>query len=122
MDTASVWTIGWGRTEGVCEGDTCTYEQADAWLEEDVATAEAAVNKYVKVPLNPCMYDALVSWTYNLGSANLSKSTMLKKLNVGDYIHAAHEMTKWFETPGSELGLLRRRLDEARLFLKDQLP
>jgi lysozyme len=122
QDTASVWTIGWGHTDGVCEGDTCTQAEADAWLAEDVIVAEDAVNRHVKVPLNQCMFDALVSWTYNLGEGNLSNSTMLKKLNRRDYVHAASEITRWFETPGSELGLLRRRLDEARLFLRDPLP
>ena len=122
QDTASVWTIGYGHTEDVCEGDTCTQPQADDWFIQDVAWAEDGVDGAVTVPLSQSMFDALVSWTFNLGVTNLHGSTMLKKLNAGDYVHAAHEMTRWFETPGSELGLLRRRLAEASLFLEDPLP
>lgn len=122
QDSVGVWTIGYGHTDGVSEGDTCTQPQADELFVADVAWAEDAVEALVKVPLSQSMFDALVSWTFNLGAGNLEDSTMLKKLNVLDYVHSAHEMTRWFETPGSELGLLRRRLAEASLFLEDPLP
>lgn len=121
-DSTGTITIGWGHTAGVSEGDSCNQAQADAWFLEDVAEAENAVNAVVTVPISQSMFDGLVSWCYNLGAGNLNSSTMLTKLNVGDYVHAAHEMTRWFETPGSELGLLRRRLAEASLFLEDPLP
>jgi lysozyme len=68
------------------------------------------------------MFDACVSFVFNIGEPQFVSSTMLEKLNAGDYVHAAHEMTRWFETPGSELGLLRRRLAEASMFLEDDLP
>lgn len=121
-DSVGVLTIGWGHTDGVSEGDICTQPEADELLVQDLAWAEDAVEALVTVPLSQSMYDALVSWAFNLGVGNLEDSTMLKKLNVGDYVHAAHEMTRWFETPGSELGLLRRRLAEASLFLEDSMP
>jgi lysozyme len=76
----------------------------------------------VTAALSQSMFDALVSWTYNLGWGRLHQSSMLKQLNRANYPEAGWEMTKWFRTAGSEWGLLRRRLDEARLFCEDRRP
>lgn len=113
------WTIGWGHTGGVREGDVCTQAEADAWLKADVRTAEDAVNRLVKVTLSQDEFDALVSWTCNLGEGNLQKSTMLKYLNQMKYDQAADEMLKWI-SPGTsvEKGLRRRRDMEWKLFLR----
>lgn len=117
-DGVGVWTIGVGHIKGVKRGDTITMEQADRFLAEDHAEAEAAVNRCVKVPLEQHQFDALASWTFNLGGGALSGSTMLKKLNAGDFDGAADEMLRWNKAGGRVLaGLTKRRIAERMLFL-----
>src|SRR5262245_12639546 len=70
------WTIGYGHTAGVQPGDTCSREQALDWLRKDLAWAEAAVNRLVAVPLEQHQFDALVSFTFNLGQGALAQSTL----------------------------------------------
>lgn len=73
----------------------------------------------VEVPLNQNQFDALASFTYNLGETNLSSSTLLKKLNAKDYTGASNEFLKWNRAGGKVLnGLVRRREAERNLFLK----
>jgi lysozyme len=116
---ADVWTIGWGHTKGVMEGDTCTISQADAFLREDCADAEWAVNHLVKVPITQNQFDALVSFTFNLGTGSLEKSTLLKKLNSCDYVGAASQLHRWTKAGGKELaGLVKRRAAEYDLFME----
>ena len=79
--SAGKWTIAFGRTKDVKEGDTCTQEQAEEWLKEELPVYGAYVNSAVTVPLEQNEFDALVAWTYNLGPSNLNSSTMLKVLN-----------------------------------------
>lgn len=96
-----------------------TKEQGIDTLKLDLAGYEASVKKAVKVPLNENQYGALVSFTYNLGAANLGKSTLLKKLNAGDYAGGANEFGKWNKAGGKVMaGLTRRREAEKALFLK----
>lgn len=115
--SAHVWTIGYGHTAGVEPGDIITAEQADALLLEDVIEAERSVNRYISAPLTQHQFDALVSFTFNLGSGNLRTSTLLKKLNAGDYPGAAREFLRWVNAGGKKLpGLLRRREAEKTLF------
>lgn len=134
QDTGGVWTIGWGTTRihdrPVKETDTCTKEEATIWLELDVARFEDMVNKNVKVPLNQNQFDAMVSIVYNVGPGmkngksgiitlgNGAPSTLLRKLNSGDYQGAADQFLVWYRTKGSEAGLLRRRKAERELFLE----
>jgi lysozyme len=115
---AGVWTIGWGRTQGVKPGDTCTRAEADAWLLEDVEDFERAVQAMVRVPLTQNQFDALVCFTYNVGTGNLSRSTLLRMLNGGDYAGAAGQFPRWNKGGGKVLpGLVRRRAAEQNLFL-----
>lgn len=117
QDSVGVWTIGSGHTKGVTEGMTCTRDQADTWLLEDVAEAEAAVNRLVKIALSQEEFDALVDFVFNLGAANFAASTLLKKLNARDIQGAIDEFVKWDRAGGVEVaGLLRRRKAEAALF------
>lgn len=110
-------TIGWGRTKGVKMGDTCTQAQADAWLAEDVAQFEEAVNQAVTVPLTQNEFDALVSFAYNVGANALRTSTLLKLLNDSDYDGAALQLLRWDKQAGKPLpGLTRRRKAEKALF------
>lgn len=115
--SADVWTIGYGHTAGVRPGDVITPEQADAFLREDVADAERVVGRFVRVPLTQCQFDALVSFTFNLGSGNLRTSTLLRLLNAGDYPRAAGQLLRWVNAGGKRLpGLVRRREAEKALF------
>ena len=96
---------------------TCTQEEADAWLDEELEEYEAYVDKAVKVKLEQNQYDALVSWTYNLGPANLNASTMLKLLNAGDYHTVPNQMKRWNKAGGEvKQGLVRRREAESTLW------
>ena len=123
-DGVGVWTIGYGTIKYpngtlVKKGDKITQAQADQYIANDVATFERAVNMLVNVPLNQNQFDALVSFTYNLGATNLSASTLLKKLNSKDYNGAAGEFQKWNKAGGKVMtGLVRRRKAEMELFNK----
>ncbi len=116
-DSVAVHTIGYGHTLGVCAGDTCTQEQADKWLKEDAHHAENCVNHCVSVDLTQGEFDALVSFVFNLGCGALTGSTLLRKLNDGDYDGAAIEFRKWNHAGGQVLaGLTERRTAEVELF------
>ncbi len=123
-DGVGVWTIGYGTIKypnsvRVKKGDTCTEQQAEDYLRNDLAKFEAAINKLVKVPLTQNQFDALASFTYNLGETNLTNSTLLKKLNKGDYQGAADQFLVWNRAGGKVMkGLVRRREAERALFLK----
>lgn len=112
-----VWTIGWGHTQGVYEGMSCTVEQAQAWFVEDMAWAQQAVLNAVTVALNQNQFDALVSFTENEGAAAFERSTLLRLLNEGNYAGAAAQFSCWVYQDGQILpGLVTRRQQEAALF------
>jgi lysozyme len=111
------WTIGYGHTLDVEPGDTCTLEEAEQWLLDDCADAEVAVLKHVRVQLSQGQLDALISFVFNLGAGNFAKSTLLRKLNAGDYVGAWQEFPRWNKAAGKVMpGLSRRRAAEAKLF------
>ena len=115
--SANVLTIGYGHTGGVLETDVITQDDADKLLEQDIAKFEKYVNVNVAVELNQNQFDALVAWTFNLGVGNLRQSTMLRKLNEGDYQSVPSEMNRWNKAGGKTLdGLIRRRKAEGLLF------
>lgn len=119
QDIVGVWTIGYGHTKGVKEGDIITREEAIDLLREELIEYEGYVKEYVKVPLTQSQFDALVSFVYNLGPTNLSRSTLLRKLNVGDYDSVPSELLRWNKAGGKEVGgLTRRRQTEANLFAR----
>lgn len=114
---AGVWTIGYGHTKLVEEGQEITQEEADNILLNDLEIYEEAVLKAVEVPLHQHQFDALVSWTFNLGGANLNASTMLKVINKGEYEDVPAQIKRWNKAGGKVLqGLIRRREAEALLF------
>ena len=116
---AGVWTIGYGSTKGVKEEDTLTQEEADNLLLHEMQEYEGYINDLVKAPLEQNQFDALVSWVFNLGPANLKASTMLKFLNAGDYHLIPSQIKRWNKAGGKVLeGLIRRREAEALLFEK----
>lgn len=115
---AGYWTIGWGHriSDGEYE-DGITVEQAEQLLNNDLYRFERHVNKSVEVKLNQNQFDALVSFSFNVGTGAFSKSTLLKKLNNGDYDGAANEFPRWNKGGGKVLkGLVRRRQMEKKLF------
>ena len=115
--SANVWTIGYGHTAGVNEGDVCTQEDADRMLAEDLEEFEGYVREAVDVPLEQNEFDALIAWTYNLGPGSLQSSTMLKRLNESNFDEVPNEMRRWNKSGGQVLdGLVRRREAEALLF------
>jgi lysozyme len=115
---AGVWTIGYGHTKNVQEGDKWSKEKAEYMLWDELEEEyEKYINDLVDVPLSQFQFDALVSWVYNLGPANLKSSTMLKKLNAGEYEEVPSQMKKWNKANGKVLeGLIRRRAAESLLF------
>jgi len=114
---AGVWTIGYGHTADVKEGDSIDQEAAEAFLIEDLEKFEQAVTRLVEVPLTQQQFDALVSWTFNLGAGNLAESTLLRKLNNYQYAEVPEQMMRWVKAGGQVLdGLVRRRAAEAALF------
>ena len=135
------WTYGYGSTTRlnglpVQKGDTITVEDAIILFERDIARFEVAVNRLVQVPLTQNQFNALVSFVYNLGAGALegkkdkktgkiTPSTLLKKLNAGDYNGAAKEFTKWNKVTDAKgkkvalAGLTARREREKALFLRD---
>lgn len=115
-------TIGYGSTRKLDGSDwhltdTITEAQAVELLRRDVAESEAAVNRLVKVPLRQGQFDALVSFAFNVGAGALGDSTLLRKLNGGDYDGAAAEFDRWIFNDGKIMpGLQRRREAEQALF------
>ena len=116
---ANVWTIGYGRTKNVKDGDITSMPQATRDLEEELVEFGEQVHRVVDVELSQNEFDALTSWTYNLGVGNLQSSTLLKKLNSGDKNSVPSEMVRWNKAAGKVLaGLTRRREAEAKLWAK----
>jgi lysozyme len=117
--TSKRWTIGWGHTGDVKQGDTITAHQAEAIFDVDIAKYEDAVAKMApKATEN--QFSALVSFAYNCGIAALQKSTLLRKFNAGDLVGASAEFGKWVRnsTGAIDPGLVKRRELEKALFLR----
>ena len=115
---AGVLTIGYGSTgKHVQPGTSINTAYGEKLLREDVARFESAVNRLVRVPMSQGQFDALVSFAFNVGEGALAKSTLLRKLNAGDYSGAAQEFKRWNRGGGRVLaGLVKRREAEATLF------
>lgn len=116
-------TIGYGHV--LQDGElyeSITEETANALLDEDIQDAEDIIDENVGVVLNQEHFDALVAFVFNIGEAAFRTSTLLKKLNSGDFIGASKEFSRWvYVTQGGNKvkmrGLIRRRKDEEELFL-----
>lgn len=123
QDSVGVWTIGYGWTQPVDgkpirSGMTIKQETAERLLKTGLVSYESDVSRLVKVGVTQGQFDALVSFTYNLGARSLSTSTLLRKLNAGDYAGAADEFLRWNKAGGKVInGLTRRREAERALFL-----
>ena len=113
-------TIGYGHVMAENEDipEEISHEEANKLLLRDVAVAENTVNRLIDADLTQSQFDALVSFTFNLGAAALARSTLRKRLNEGDFKAAASEFPRWVYAGGKVLdGLVKRRFAEAELFL-----
>lgn len=121
-DPEGVWTIGWGHTKGVKEGDVITEEQAESFFQEDVAWAVEAVNETSLVErTTQAQFDAMVSLTFNIGAGGFSNSTVLRLHNAFDFFGACGAFYMWNRSAGQpRRGLLRRRAEEALLYCQDR--
>ena len=116
--SAGKWTIGYGHTEGVKEGDTCTAEQAASWLIEDIESRQRALAHYINKPVTEGQFIALTSLAFNVGVQNVLKSKLLRKLNAGDFDGAVEEFLDFDLANGKRIpGLTRRRKAEYDLFI-----
>jgi len=117
QDSVGVWTIGYGTIKGVKEGDQINQDEAEHLLQEEMPEYEGYINKMINVPLDQNQFDALCSWVFNLGPANLQSSTLLKVLNEGKYDEVPDQILRWNKAGGEVLaGLVKRRQAEADLF------
>ena len=120
-DTGGVWTIGYGTIKWmgkpVEQGMKMTEKEAELALQADLAWAQTAVNQLVRYPLTQNMFDALVSFVYNVGESAFRKSTLLRLLNQGRVADAAKQFERWrFDNGRVVQGLLNRREAERALF------
>jgi len=114
---AGVWTLGYGSTHGVKQGDTCSQEEAENMLIDELKEYGNYVKELVTVPLNQHQMDAMISWTFNLGPSNLKSSTLLMILNQAIYEEIPFQIKRWNKVNGVvNDGLIRRREAEALLF------
>lgn len=115
---AAVWTQGYGHTRGVTQfSEPVDEAQATEWLREDVETAERSVRRLIVSPLSQGQFDALVSFTFNLGGGALQRSTLRRKVNAGEHDAVPAELMKWCRAGGKVMkGLLNRRRAEAALY------
>lgn len=127
-DIAGIWTIGYGSTRienaAVYKGLFIDELKATELLEKTANEFLSKVEKYINVPLNQNQIDAIASFIYNVGVGNFIKSTLLKKLNQGDYDGAGEQFLSWNKSRiNGELtpvaGLTRRREAEQALFNLD---
>lgn len=117
QDIGGRWTIGYGSTHRVKEGDTITEGEAESRLIGFILKAEWAIGRLVKVPLTQHQFDALVCFIYNIGIAGFEDSTLLKLLNAGEYNQVPHQLMRWTRVNGVEdKGLINRRKQECDLW------
>jgi len=120
LDIAGYPTIGWGHLilKGETFEESITEEEADEIIRKDLNVAERGVGGLIQVPLSDPQFDALVSFTFNLGVFALKGSTLRSRLNRGEYSGAAEEFLKWVWAGGKKSnGLIRRRAAERAMFL-----
>jgi lysozyme len=118
-----VWTIGWGHTKTARQGMTISLAQAETLLRQDLDWVEKTIKTLVKVPLKQNQFDALASLIFNIGGSAFSKSTVLRRLNAGDYRGAADAFLMWDKQRDRKTGKMNtlrgltiRRNEERALF------
>ena len=113
QDSVGVPTIGFGETAGVKMGDKTTPERALVQLLASTEKHADAIRACIHVPLYQHEFDAYVSLSYQIGAGAFCRSTLIKKLNKGDYTGACNELDKWVYAGGKKLpGIVKRRQKE----------
>ena len=116
--SAGVWTIGYGHTKGVKEGDTITASEADELLSKDLSERAQTLAPFVNVPVTEGQFIALLSLAFNVGVTAVKKSSLLRLLNTGHTQEAADAFLDWTYAGGVvSKGLKARRERERSLFL-----
>ncbi len=128
IDPVGIPTIGYGTIrypngQTVRLGERISERDAEGYLRYECSKIAQEISKLIKVPVNQNQFDALVSFSYNVGTGAFQGSTLLRKLNQGDYQGAANEFSRWVNGVVNGVkqplpGLVSRRADEQRLFLK----
>lgn len=119
-DAAGYLTIGYGHKINPGEDfpPKISQDEANVLLKDDMDTAWNAVHRHVNVPLTDNQTAALTSFVYNVGESAFKSSTLLSKLNGGDYQGAADEFLRWNKAGGTVInGLVARRTEEREIFL-----
>ena len=118
QDCAGIWTIGYGHTGPTVSADqSITEPEAEALLCKDLADAVACVNHAVQSDISQNQFDAMVDFCFNAGRGNFLQSTLLRKVNRGDFPGAAAQFALWIHAGGNIVaGLVRRRKAEAAMF------
>ena len=115
---AGISTIGYGHTKTASERGAVTKVQAEALLRDDVRAAEWAVIRLIHVPLTQGQFDALVSFSFNLGSGALQRSTLRCVVNREAHVEVPRQLMRWVFASGRKLkGLEKRRAAEAALYI-----
>jgi lysozyme len=123
QDPRGIWTCGWGHTGAdVAEFTTCDDARAAEWFAQDTQTAVNAVIRSLDIAVSQNQFDALASFTFNVGQGSEAHSTLLKLVNAGRFALAADQFNLWNHVNGRVSdGLTARRAAERALFL-DQTP
>ncbi len=122
QDTGGVWTIGFGRTTGVKQGDTTTVEVEFTYLMDHMETIESELHRLIITGITQNEFDALVCFVYNIGAGAFANSTMLQKINSANYGEASKEFDRWVYDNGKKLnGLIARRNKEEALFRGEEV-
>ncbi|MEZ8115171.1 lysozyme [Vibrio splendidus] len=127
--SANVWTAGLGHTQGVNENTKLTVKTAAALFVKDIAAAERVVNTHITQTPSQGEFDMMVSFVFNLGEGNFTRSTLLKKFNQGDHQGACNEYRRWVFVNGKDCrlkqnncaGIPKRREKEKRICLSGWL-
>lgn len=115
-DPVGIPTICYGSTADVRLGQTASREECEAMLGVELLQAHDGMAQCVKVPLTSSERSAYTSLTYNIGAGAFCRSTLVRKLNAGDYVGACAEISRWDKAKGFRLpGLVRRRAAERAL-------
>lgn len=125
LDTGGVWTIGYGHKilakdslYPYAQKKVITQGEAEMFFTEDTAIAQRAVSESVRVSISQNQRSALVSLAFNIGADAFKRSTLVRKLNAGDYVGAADEFMRWVYDNGERVaGLENRREREREIFL-----
>ena len=119
LDPVGIWTICYGETRGVRQGDYKADEECLNSLAEELTDHHKKMMLYIKTPVSVKEEAAYLSFTYNVGVGAFSKSTLLKKLNTGNRVEACNQLLRWDKAGGKRLkGLTLRREAENKLCLE----